>query len=95
MQTLGTEWGRALSPNLWIETWAASLAGLDRVVADDVRFENEAAAVRALGGVVLRVERAGAGFASGAAHASEVRPVSATISTGNNGSAPSTLSCGM
>lgn len=86
MQTLGTEWGRALSPDLWVETWAASLTGLDRVVADDVRFENEAAAVRALGGYVLRIERAGAGSASGAMHASEVQPISAAIKIKNDGS---------
>ena len=86
MQTLGTEWGRALSPNLWIKTWAASLIGLDYVVADDVRFENEATAVRGLGGYVLRIERAGAGSASGAAHASEVQPIPATLSIRNNGS---------
>ena len=86
MQTLGTDWGRALSPNLWIETWAASLAGLDRVVADDVRFENEATAVRGLGGYVFRIERAGAGSTSGARHASEVQPIAETLSIMNDGS---------
>ena len=85
MQTLGTEWGRALSPNLWIKTWAASLIGLDYVVADDVRFENEATAVRGLGGYVLRIERAGAGSASGAAHASEVQPILAAVTLANDG----------
>ena len=59
MQTLGTEWGRALALDLWVEMWAASIVGLDRVVADDVRFENEAAAIRALGGSVVLICRPG------------------------------------
>ena len=71
MQTLGTEWGRALAPDLWVEMWAASIVGLERVVADDVRFENEVAAVRALGGIVVEVRRPGI-VSLGDAHASEV-----------------------
>jgi hypothetical protein len=85
METLGTEWGRALSSDLWIETWAASLAGLDRVVSDDLRFENEAAAIQTLSGYVLRIERAGVGSTSGALHTSEMQQVSATVGTSNNG----------
>lgn len=46
--------------------------GLDRlIVADDVRFANEARAIRDRGGIVVRIERPGAGSASGHAHASE------------------------
>ena len=71
MQTLGTEWGRALAPDLWVEMWAASIVGLERVVADDVRFDNEVAAVRALGGIVVEVRRPGIAPLAGA-HASEV-----------------------
>ena len=84
MQTLGTEWGRALTPNLWVETWAASLAGFDRVVADDVRFANEAAAITAFGGDVFRIERADAGSASGVSHSSERQHLGALASIENN-----------
>jgi hypothetical protein len=49
---------------------ARSIYGL-RVVADDCRFDNEAAAIRAMGGRVIRVHRPGAGSASGAGHSSE------------------------
>ena len=71
MQTLGTEWGRALAPDLWVNAWMASAAGVERAVVDDVRFENEAAAVRTLGGRVIEVSRPGL-FRLAGGHASEV-----------------------
>ncbi|MGV6876769.1 deoxynucleotide monophosphate kinase family protein [Pseudochelatococcus sp. B33] len=59
MQTLGTEWGRnTICPRLWIERWHATLPK-GNVVVDDVRFGDEAAAVRAYGGIVVRIERPG------------------------------------
>lgn len=70
MQTLGTEWGRnTLHPDFWIGIAAAKLERQlgstfkksDRVpikvVFDDARFENEAAMIRAYGGVVIKIER--------------------------------------
>ena len=61
MQTLGTEWGRRIvGQDIWSQVWtrdAVAMGGL--IVADDVRFANEADAIRALGGVVLRVHRPG------------------------------------
>lgn len=60
-QTLGTEWGRDLiGSDIWLTAWTAEarrriVAG-EGVINDSVRFENEAAAIRALGGIVLRVE---------------------------------------
>jgi hypothetical protein len=79
MQLLGTEFGRDLiGPNVWVDAWRNTLGesavehfGDILAVADDVRFENEAAAIRAEGGIVVRIERAGAGSATGAAHSSE------------------------
>lgn len=62
MQTLGTEWGRALiSPNLWVEVTKAAIqreveAGR-RVVVDDMRFAGEYEAIITLGGKLIRVER--------------------------------------
>ena len=66
MQTLGTEWGRGMiHPDLWIDLARrkislAMASGLS-VVVDDVRFENEAQVIRDLGGMVLGLERHGAG----------------------------------
>jgi len=83
MQLLGTEWGRGLSMDLWVNAWrrAAEMARLEAsadstaalLVADDVRFPNEVAAIRAIGGIVVRVDRPGVGLAGGAgAHVSEM-----------------------
>lgn len=73
MQWLGTEWGRDLiDSNLWIRAWRAAvdrLPGGIPAVVDDCRFPNEAEAIRAAGGVIVRIERPGAGTAS--VHASE------------------------
>lgn len=88
MQSLGTEWGRALSPTFWVDAWRAAVDRADlessadltdvTVVADDVRFPEEVAAIRALGGVVIRVIRAGAGLAgAGADHPSETTDLGA------------------
>lgn len=82
MQTLGTEWGRGLSPSLWVDAWcraaedkglAASVDGTTvLVVADDVRFPDEVEAVRALGGIIIRIDRPGAGLTGAAGdHESE------------------------
>jgi hypothetical protein len=60
MQSLGTEWGRDLvSPTLWLDVVKRQVADAsDRsVVIDDVRFPNEAIAIREMGGVVVRIDR--------------------------------------
>lgn len=72
MQTLGTEWGRdIIGEDLWANLWRHSVEGLDRVVVDDVRFANEAAAVRSLGGRVVFVERNDGAMIRKSTHASE------------------------
>lgn len=61
MQTLGTDWGRRLvADDLWVKCWAAQAITMPLVVADDVRFPNEAHAVKILGGQVWKVWRPGA-----------------------------------
>ena len=82
MQTLGTEWGRDLvAADLWLRVAERRIAALGpRVVVSDIRFDNEADWVRALGGVVWHIRRPGFG---GGAHRSEsgvrVRPGDAVI----------------
>lgn len=70
MQTLGTEWGRdLLGATFWERLWRRNaLNACGSVVVDDCRFENEAAAVRDLGGIVIQIVGRG-GIAGG--HASE------------------------
>lgn len=58
-QLLGTEWGRALHDEIWINAMSFELAkdakaGLHTVITD-VRFENEAAMIRAKGGVIIHL----------------------------------------
>lgn len=62
LQTLGTEWGRTLvHENLWIMIGRKMLKKADGdVVFDDVRFVNEAALIRELGGVIIHIHRPGA-----------------------------------
>lgn len=60
MQTLGTEWGRNLvDPELWVaSTFARNPTG---AILADVRFRDEARAIRDDYGVVIRVSRPGFG----------------------------------
>lgn len=65
-QTLGTEWGRAVTPDLWLRIAAAHMQSVTRdnyasfgFVISDVRFENEAGFIWQRGGVVWRVHRPG------------------------------------
>ena len=87
MITLGTEWGRdMIGPDFWIKTWARKTRELlkqgFRVVCDDVRFPNEADAIRALGGSVIRIHRPG--FAP-SAHISEAQGFATDWIIENNG----------
>lgn len=94
MQTLGTEVGRALHPDLWVRHLGLRL-GLDgqpgstpvhdRIVISDVRFGNEAAWLRARGGRLVRLHRDTA--AGVRPHASElqVQILSPDVDLWNNG----------
>lgn len=57
MQTLGTEWGRKINPDCWLNVWRSQLPQTGLVVVPDVRFENEAQAIRDLGGILIHVTR--------------------------------------
>lgn len=59
MQALGYQGGRrALHEDIWIVPWRRAVERTGgRVVVDDLRWPNEDAAVRALGGTIWEVER--------------------------------------
>jgi hypothetical protein len=81
LQTLGTNWGRKLYQNVWVDLGirrAKEAGGL--IVFSDCRFLNEARAIREAGGQVWRVVRPGAGL-SGAAglHPSEMEQESPSM----------------
>lgn len=74
MRTLGTEWARKeIDEGLWMRAAQhralALLAQGHCVVFDDVRFDNEAQMIHALGGKLIRLERPG--LAASTAHLSE------------------------
>lgn len=72
-QTLGTEWGRQQhDEELWVRAWRLRIEGeVAPVIADDLRFLNEAAAVRSLGGEIICVVRSLKDFDRKPKHASE------------------------
>lgn len=59
LQTLGTEWGRNCDPDIWVKAGLRRAANSpsDVVVFTDVRFLNEAKAIRKAGGELWRVRR--------------------------------------
>lgn len=60
LQTLGTEWGRNLiHTDLWRDATirAIKMASERRFVVTDLRFPNEAAALKELGAIILRIDR--------------------------------------
>ena len=65
LQLWGTEYRRAQRVNYWLEalrsriTQLHALDGRSRFVITDARFENEAAMIRAMGGVVWQIARDG------------------------------------
>jgi hypothetical protein len=73
MQTLGTEWGRAIDQDFWVKVWRGALPDSGRIVVDDLRFANEANAIHDMGGLVVRIDRPDARRLdpAAAAHASE------------------------
>lgn len=70
LQTLGTEYGRqCLHPDVWLICWRKKAERFGSVVADDVRFTNEADLIRRMGGELWLVRRAGVQRAT--SHSSE------------------------
>lgn len=62
LQTLGTEWGRThVDENLWVNLglyeWEKQSAEDRSLVITDVRFDNEAEAIRAAGGIICHITR--------------------------------------
>jgi len=74
LQTLGTEWGRGfMGKDFWCNQTMSLVAEeikAGSVVIDDVRFDNEAKAIRATGGIVVQLIRKSV-YAGGDSHASE------------------------
>lgn len=66
LQLFGTEVGRAIDPNLWVKSlladyreavFSAEINHIPDWIVTDVRFPNEAEAIKAEGGILIRVNR--------------------------------------
>ena len=76
LQWWGTQYRRAQDPLYWVKRFEHRVrqhqeAGIQHIVVTDVRFADEAAAIRTLGGQIWRVHRPNLP-ASGTGHVSEV-----------------------
>jgi len=71
IQRTGTEAGRGkIHENVWVDVTSRNAAAYDKVVFFDVRFRNEAEAVKSFGGEIWRIDRPGIEPANN--HASEM-----------------------
>ena len=71
-QRLGTEWGRGLDEALWLKVAKMNIENSPQsVVVTDIRFENEAAMIRNMGGSVIHLLGRRVDLGSNQGHASE------------------------
>lgn len=59
LQLFGTEVGRQIDDQVWIKNMQLRLASAEMAVIDDLRFPNEAQAVKDSGGIVVGIQRPG------------------------------------
>jgi energy-coupling factor transporter ATP-binding protein EcfA2 len=58
LQLLGTDCGReCISEDIWVNKWQAAVnkSGAEVIATDDVRFENESAKIREMGGTIIHI----------------------------------------
>jgi hypothetical protein len=83
MQTIGTEWGRdCIAPELWVGVALEKANQSSKCVISDVRYKNEADAIKAAGGTVIRILRNGC---NGDGHSSESMDFCVDYEVCNNG----------
>lgn len=72
LQKLGTDWGRSLYPNIWIDYLFGNLEGSEGdYIITDCRFENEASEIRRRGGKIIHLTRGTSLEGAAGQHASE------------------------
>lgn len=59
MQLLGTEVGRNLHQNIWVNSTFANYNENSKWIISDVRFPNEVEAIKSKGGILIRINRPG------------------------------------
>lgn len=84
MQTLGTEWGRdCIDKDFWVQATLRGAVAAGKAVISDVRFKNEAAAIKEHGGVLVQIVRDAA--PNGDSHTSEKIDFTPDYTILNNG----------
>lgn len=56
LQKVGTDWFRSVDSDVWVKYLIRNVSG-ENIIVDDMRFKNEADALREAGFLVVRVER--------------------------------------
>lgn len=87
LQTLGTDWGRRMiHPDLWVRSCMMRIRLERNTVVSDCRFDNEAHAIRAMGGKIVQIKRTNQA-PTGDGHASEqgIHPALIDYTIENNG----------
>jgi hypothetical protein len=86
LQRTGTEGGRqVLSDTLWIDKALSKARRPGKYVITDVRFKNEAAAIKARGGKLWRVHRQGVGPRNTHASETELEQIECDYHVPNHG----------
>lgn len=90
MQTLGTDWGRKyLGKDIWVQACRETWRQYNYVVISDVRFKNEAEAIKADGGTLLRILRPRLRISlSNHKSEKELEGIQEDITISNNGTVP-------
>ena len=57
MVNFGTDLWRQIDNNIWVDKWGEKVQEYNMVVADDVRFLNEAEKLKQMGGILIRLTR--------------------------------------
>jgi hypothetical protein len=55
MQMFGTDYVRSVQDNYWIKKWLKEVKNHKYVIVSDIRFLNEAEAVKSLNGIIVRI----------------------------------------
>lgn len=73
LQSIGNGCREEFGKNIWVDKLFNTIAGVEAVVISDVRYVNEAEAIKARGGYIIKVERPDAPkIECGADHPSEM-----------------------
>lgn len=86
LQNVGLSARELIDANIWVTLALRNISSADRIVITDVRFENEADAIKNLGGQVWRIKRLGVGPVNDHISESQLEAYKADQIFMNNGS---------